>query len=117
MVSFPMHLEQIEVHVIRCIRFRIPECEVRRNDVHIVAEYGISPDNPAKYRVFAWCHIGNADIRGLVHIIEVNKKETESETIDEIISALNISDEFNIQLQDYVSWFHCQFEHEEYEEE
>lgn len=100
---FPLHLAEINVQRIKCLRFCMPEHEVGCPDVEITIEYGDVTGGSPALSCNVWARIGNSSIKGFIQTVRVPKPR-ESEEIDSIISALNNHPNFMKQLEQFIKF-------------
>ena len=99
-----MLIAEIDVQTISCIRFLIPKQDIGRDDVEITIDYGVSLNDSKTLTCNIWARIGNASIKGFLTTLHVEKAKSSDDDVDNIMGALNSSEEFYNTLHRFIAF-------------
>lgn len=98
-MNFPIHLHELDVQSVSCLRFVMPSTEVGRGDIEITVEYGDSPKQKDTISFNAWARIGDSLTKGFIH---TDTAPASGDNIDNIVAALNNNPAFMETLTEYI---------------
>lgn len=93
---------ELNVQEISYIRFMLPELDFGRSDIEITSDYGKSASLPGTVVANVWARIGDSAIKGFICSVQVPEADIEQNGCEEIVMALNKSEEFRKRLAAYL---------------